>query len=178
MIKRNQHELAVLESIESGKPIAEIETVDIPETIRCLQWHAELIDKIYDQVAPTGDDVLAMIVREPIGVVAAVVPWNFPLLMVAWKIGPALAAGNSIIVKPAEETSMATLKLAELATEAGIPDGVFSVVTGTGVDVGKALGLHADIDMLSFTGSTRVGKLFLQYSGQSNMKENCAGMRR
>ena len=178
LIKRNQHELAVLESLESGKPIAEIETVDIPETIHCIQWHAELIDKIYDQVAPTADDVIAMVVREAIGVVAAVIPWNFPLLMAAWKLGPALASGNSLIIKPAQETSMATLRLAELATEAGIPDGVFNVVTGTGSSVGKALGLHPDIDMLSFTGSTQIGKQFLKYSGDSNLKEivlECGG---
>lgn len=178
LIKRNQHELAVLESLESGKPIAEIETVDIEETIHCIQWHAELIDKIYDQVAPTGDDVIAMVVRESIGVIAAVIPWNFPLLMAAWKLGPALASGNSLIIKPAQETSMATLRLAELATEAGIPDGVFNVVTGSGSTVGQALGLHNDIDMLSFTGSTAVGKTFLKYSGDSNLKEivlECGG---
>ncbi len=178
LIKRNQHELAVLESLESGKPIAEVETVDIPEAIHCIQWHAELIDKIYDQVAPTGDDVLAMVVREAIGVVAAVVPWNFPLLMVAWKLGPALASGNSLIIKPAQETSMATLRLAELATEAGIPDGVLNVVTGSGSMVGRALGIHPDIDMITFTGSTAVGKAFLKYSGESNLKEvvlECGG---
>ena len=111
----------MLESLESGKPVSEVENTDIPESLHCLEWHAELADKIYDQVAPSGDDHLAMIVREPIGVVAAVLPWNFPILMLAWKLGPALAAGNCLIVKPAEETSMTALRIADLAHEAGIP---------------------------------------------------------
>ncbi len=178
LIRRNQHELAVLESIESGKPIQDIETVDIPETLHCLEWHAETADKIYDQVAPAGDDAVAMVVREPIGVVACILPWNFPLLMAAWKMGPALAAGNSVIIKPAEQTSMSTLRLAELAHEAGIPRGVLNVVTGLGETTGKALGLHADVDMVSFTGSTEVGRMFLEYSAQSNLKKivlECGG---
>ncbi len=178
LIRRNQHELAVLESIESGKPIQDIETVDIPETLHCLEWHAETADKIYDQVAPAGDDAVAMVVREPIGVVACILPWNFPLLMAAWKMGPALAAGNSVIIKPAEQTSMSTLRLAELAHEAGIPRGVLNVVTGLGETTGKALGLHPDVDMVSFTGSTEVGRMFLEYSAQSNLKKivlECGG---
>ena len=178
LIKRNAKELAVMESLESGKPIAEIETIDIPETIHCIQWHAEAIDKIYDQVAPSGDDAVAMIVREPVGVVGCVLPWNFPLMMVAWKLAPALGAGNSLIIKPAEETSMTALRLAELATEAGVPSGVLNVITGLGETTGKAIGLHPDIDMVSFTGSTEVGKYFLEYSAQSNMKKivlECGG---
>ena len=178
LIRRNLHELAVLESLESGKPIYDIETVDIPEALHCLEWHAELADKIYDQVAPAGDDAVAMIVREPIGVVACILPWNFPLLMLAWKIGPALAAGNSVIVKPAEQTSMSALRIAELAREAGIPGGVFQVVTGPGEMTGKELGLHPDIDMVTFTGSTEVGRLFLEYSARSNLKKvvlECGG---
>ena len=178
LISRNSKELAVMESIESGKPIAEIETIDIPETIHCIQWHAETIDKIYDQVAPSGDDAVAMIVREPVGVVGCVLPWNFPLMMVAWKLAPALGAGNSIVIKPAEETSMTTLRLAELATEAGVPTGVVNVVTGLGETTGKAIGIHPDIDMVSFTGSTEVGKYFLGYSAQSNLKRivlECGG---
>jgi gamma-glutamyl-gamma-aminobutyraldehyde dehydrogenase len=178
LIKRNAHEIAVLESIESGKPIAEIETVDIPESIHCLEWHAEAIDKIYDQVAPAGDDAVAMIVREPIGVVGAILPWNFPMLMIAWKLGPALASGNSVIIKPAEQTSMTALRVAELASEAGVPDGVFSVVTGMGETAGQALGRHMDIDMVSFTGSTEVGRYFLEYSARSNLKKvvlECGG---
>ena len=178
LIRRNLHELAVLESLESGKPIYDIETIDIPEALHCLEWHAELADKIYDQVAPAGDDAVAMIVREPVGVVACILPWNFPLLMLAWKIGPALASGNSTIVKPAEQTSMTALRVAELAHEAGIPRGVFQVVTGPGELTGKELGLHPDIDMVTFTGSTEVGRLFLEYSARSNLKKvvlECGG---
>ena len=178
LIKRHRHELAVLESLESGKPIRDIETVDIPETLHCLEWHAEAADKIYDQVAPAGNDAVAMIVREPIGVVGIVLPWNFPLLMLAWKIAPALASGNSVVVKPAEETSMTALKVAELAVEAGVPRGVFNVVTGPGEITGSALGLHDDIDMVSFTGSTEIGRKFLEYSAHSNLKKvvlECGG---
>ena len=178
LIRRHRHELAVLESLESGKPIHDIETVDIPEALHCLEWHAETADKTYDQVAPSGDDAVALVVREPIGVVVAVLPWNFPILMMAWKIGPALAAGNSVIVKPAEETSMTALKVAELASEAGLPRGVLNVVTGPGETTGKALGLHPDIDMVSFTGSTEVGRLFLEYAAKSNLKRvvlECGG---
>ncbi|MEM7463716.1 MAG: aldehyde dehydrogenase family protein, partial [Pseudomonadota bacterium] len=145
LITRNRRELAVMESLDSGKPIRDCETIDIPETIHTIKWHAETADKIYDQTAPTGDDAVAMIVREPIGVVAAVLPWNFPLLMLAWKIGPALAAGNSVIVKPAEQTSLTALRVAELATEAGIPRGVLQVLPGDGPTVGEPLGLHGDV---------------------------------
>jgi gamma-glutamyl-gamma-aminobutyraldehyde dehydrogenase len=178
LIRRHQHELAVLESLESGKPIQDVESVDIPETLHCLEWHAETADKIYDQVAPAGDDAVALVVREPIGVVACVLPWNFPILMLAWKIGPALAAGNSVIVKPAEETSMTALKITELASEAGLPRGVLNVVTGAGETTGKVIGLHPDIDMVSFTGSTDVGRLFLEYAAKSNLKRvvlECGG---
>ena len=171
LIKRNARELAVMESVDSGKTIFDCETVDVPETVNCLIWHAELIDKIYDQVSPASDNHIAMIVREPIGVVGLVLPWNFPLLMLAWKIGPALASGCSIIVKPAEETSLTTLRVAELAMEAGIPAGVFNVVTGTGPEVGEPLGRHMDVDMISFTGSTETGKRFLRYAAESNIKK-------
>ena len=178
LIRRHRHELAVLESLESGKPIHEIESVDLPEALTCLEWHAETADKLYDQVAPAGDDAVALVVREPIGVVAAVLPWNFPILMLAWKIGPALAAGNSVVVKPAEETSMTALRIAELASEAGLPRGVLNVVTGPGETTGQAIGLHPDIDMVSFTGSTEVGRLFLLYAAKSNLKRvvlECGG---
>lgn len=171
LLKRNARELAVMESLDSGKTIYDCETVDIPETIHCLTWHAELIDKIYDQVAPASDDHIALVVREPIGVVGLVLPWNFPLLMLAWKIGPALAAGCSVVVKPAEETSLTALRVAELATEAGLPAGVLNVLTGSGPDVGEPLGRHMDVDMVSFTGSTVTGKRFLSYSAESNAKE-------
>ncbi|MEL7092187.1 MAG: aldehyde dehydrogenase family protein, partial [Pseudomonadota bacterium] len=171
LITRNARELAVMESLDSGKTIYDCETVDVPETVQCLIWHAELIDKIYDQVSPASDDHIAMVVREPVGVVGLVLPWNFPLLMLAWKIGPALAAGCSVIVKPAEETSLTALRVAELAVEAGVPAGVFNVLPGTGPDVGAPLGRHMDVDAVSFTGSTETGRLFLQYAAESNLKE-------
>ena len=178
LMRRDRFQLAVMESIESGKPIRDIVTIDLPETFHCLEWHAEATDKLYDQVSPSGDDALGLVVREPLGVVACVLPWNFPLMMVAWKIGPALSAGNSVIVKPAEQTNMSTLKLAELALEAGIPPGVLSVVTGPGEVTGKALGLHPGINGISFTGSTEIGRKFLEYSAQSNLKRivlECGG---
>ncbi len=178
LIKRHRHELAVLESVESGKPIKDCLEIDLPETMHCLEWHAEAADKLYDQISPSGDDAVGMIVREPAGVVACVLPWNFPLMMLAWKIGPALASGNSVIVKPAEQTSMTALRIADLAIEAGIPDGVLSVVTGLGETAGQAIGLHADINVVSFTGSTEIGRRFLEYSAQSNLKRvtlECGG---
>ncbi len=171
LLTRNARELAVMESIDSGKTIFDCETVDVPETIHCLKWHAEAIDKIYDQVSPASDDHIAMVVREPIGVVGLVLPWNFPLLMLAWKIGPALAAGCSVVLKPAAETSLTALKVAELASEAGLPRGVLNVVPGGGAEVGEPIGRHMDIDMVSFTGSTVTGKKFLNYSAESNAKE-------
>ncbi|MEE9315312.1 MAG: aldehyde dehydrogenase [Rhizobiaceae bacterium] len=178
LITRNRRELAVMESLDSGKPIRDCELVDIPETIHTIKWHAEAADKIYDQTAPAGDDALAMIVREPVGVVGAVLPWNFPLLMLAWKIGPALAAGNSVIVKPAEQTSLTALRVAELAMEAGLPRGVLQVLPGGGSEVGEPLGRHDDVDMISFTGSTETGRHFLRYAADSNLKKvvlECGG---
>ena len=178
LITRNRRELAVMESVESGKPILDCETIDLPETIHCIKWHAEAIDKIYDQTAPTGDGALAVILREPIGVVAAILPWNFPLMMLAWKIGPALAAGCSVIVKPAEQTSLTALRLAELAHEAGVPRGVLQVLPGDGPTVGEPLGRHMDIDLVTFTGSTETGRRFLRYAADSNLKKvvlECGG---
>jgi len=178
LLQRNRRELAVLESLDSGKPIRDCATIDVPETIQCLQWHAEAIDKIYDQTAPSGDDAMAMIVREPVGVVGAVLPWNFPLMMLAWKLGPALAAGNSVLLKPAEQTSMTALRVAELAQEAGVPRAAFNVITGDGPGAGEALGRHGDVDMISFTGSTEIGRAFLRYSAESNLKRivlECGG---
>ncbi|MGR3503558.1 aldehyde dehydrogenase [Pseudaestuariivita sp.] len=175
---RRRRELAVMESLESGKPIRDCELIDLPEAMACLKWHAETADKIYDQTAPTGDDAIAMVVREPIGVVAAVLPWNFPLLMLAWKIGPALAAGCSVIVKPAEQTSLTALRVAELAHMAGVPRGVLQVLPGDGPSVGEPLGRHMDVDMVTFTGSTETGKRFLTYAGESNLKKvtlECGG---
>jgi len=178
LMTRNRRELAVMESVESGKPIRDCELIDLPETIHCIKWHAEAIDKIYDQTAPTGDGAMAMILREPVGVVAAVLPWNFPLMMLAWKIGPALAAGCSVIVKPAEQTSLTALRVAELAHEAGLPRGVLQVLPGDGPSVGEPLGRHMDVDMVSFTGSTETGRRFLRYAADSNLKKvvlECGG---
>ncbi|SHJ26078.1 gamma-glutamyl-gamma-aminobutyraldehyde dehydrogenase, partial [Wenxinia saemankumensis] len=146
------------------------ETVDLPETMNALLWHAELIDKIYDRVSPASDDHIALVVREPVGVVGLVLPWNFPLLMLAWKIGPALAAGCSVVMKPAAETPLTALRLAELAMEAGLPRGVLNVLPG-GVEAGEAIGRHMDIDAVSFTGSTATGTRFLGYAADSNAKE-------
>lgn len=171
LIEQNTLGLAVMESLDSGKTIFDCQTVDVPETVNCLRWHAEAIDKIYDQVSPASNDHISMIVREPVGVVGLVLPWNFPLLMLAWKIGPALAAGCTLVVKPAEETSLTSLWVAKLALEAGVPAGVLNVVTGTGPDVGEPLGRHPDVDAVSFTGSTETGRLFLKYSAESNLKE-------
>ena len=171
LMTRNARELAVMESLDSGKTIFDCETVDIPEAIHAIKWHAEAIDKIYDQVAPASDDHIAMVLREPIGVAGLVLPWNFPLLMLAWKIGPALAAGCSVVVKPAEETSLTALRVAELASEAGLPRGVLNVLPGGGAEVGEPLGRHMDVDMVSFTGSTVTGKRFLSYAAESNAKE-------
>lgn len=170
LLEDNAHELAVIESLDSGKPIQECQNVDVPETIHCIRWHAELIDKIYDATAPTGSGAVSMVVREAIGVVGLVLPWNFPLLMLAWKIAPSLAAGCSIVVKPAKETTLSALRVAELAQEAGIPAGVFNIVPGGGREVGEPIGRHMDISAVSFTGSTDTGRLFLKYAAESNIK--------
>ena len=178
LITRHRNTLAVLESLESGKPIKDCRDIDIPETLHCLAWHAEAADKLYDRLSPSGDDAVGMIVREPAGVVGCTLPWNFPLMMLAWKIGPALAGGNSVIVKPSELTSMTALKIAELAQEAGIPDGVLQILPGLGEQAGQALGRHPDVDVISFTGSTEIGRKFLEYSAQSNLKRvtlECGG---
>ena len=178
LMRRNRHELAVMECIDSGKPVRDCASIDLEESMHCLIWHAEAVDKIYDQSAPVGEDAMAMVVREPVGVVGCVLPWNFPLLMMAWKIGPALAAGNSLVLKPAEQTSLTALRIAELAVEAGLPRGVLNVIPGMGPDVGEPMGRHPGIDMISFTGSTETGRRFLQYSAESNLKRivlECGG---
>src|SRR5437773_1569635 len=152
--------------------------IDIPGAARCLQWYAEAIDKVYDQVAPTGAGALALITREPMGVVGAIVPWNYPLLMAAWKIAPILAAGNSLVLKPSEKSPLTALRVAELAVEAGVPAGVLNVVPGFGQTAGKALALHMDVDCIAFTGSTATGRMIMQYAGQSNLKRvslECGG---
>jgi gamma-glutamyl-gamma-aminobutyraldehyde dehydrogenase len=170
LIREHHEELALLDTLDMGKPITETMTVDVPGSAHFLQWHAEAIDKIYDEVAPTGGRDIAMIRRMPLGVVGAVVPWNFPLDMAIWKLAPALATGNSVVLKPAEQSPLSALRLAELASEAGLPDGVLNVVPGFGEEAGQALGRHEDVDCLVFTGSTDVGKLFMRYAGESNMK--------
>jgi gamma-glutamyl-gamma-aminobutyraldehyde dehydrogenase len=178
LIERDIDMLAVLESLESGKPISECRMTDLPETIATIKWHAEAADKIYDQISPANNAGIGMITREAIGVVCCVLPWNFPLMMLAWKLAPALATGNSVIVKPAEQTSLTTLYVAQLANEAGIPAGVLHVLPGLGPDVGEPMGRHADIDVISFTGSTEVGRLFLEFSARSNLKKiilECGG---
>lgn len=178
LITEHSEELALIETLDMGKPIRDALAFDLPETAHCYAWYGEAIDKRYDEIAPTGGNALATVTREPLGVVAAVVPWNYPLLMAAWKVAPALAAGNSVILKPAEQSSLSALRLAALAEQAGIPAGVFNVVPGTGPVAGSALGLHPDVDCVAFTGSTATGKRFMRYSGKSNLKRvwlECGG---
>jgi gamma-glutamyl-gamma-aminobutyraldehyde dehydrogenase len=169
-IDANTEELARIESLDAGKPIEDCRTIDIPETANTIRWHAEAIDKQNDDVSPTGRDALAMVVHEPVGVVGAVIPWNYPALMAAWKLGPALATGNAVVIKPASFTALSLLRIAEIATEAGLPPGVLNVVTGGGSTVGQAIGRHPDIDAVAFTGSTEVGRDFLHYAAESNLK--------
>ena len=170
LIRENLEELALLDSLDMGKLVTDAATVDVPGAAGIWQWYAEAIDKLYDEVAPTARGDLALVRRVPLGIVGAVVPWNFPLDMATWKAAPALAAGNSVVLKPAEQSPLSALRLAELAAEAGVPEGVFNVVPGFGATAGRALGLHPDVDCLAFTGSTATGKLFMEYSGQSNLK--------
>ena len=171
LIRNNLDEFALLDSLDMGKPVQDAATIDVPGAAAIFQWYAEAIDKLYDEVAPTGERDLALIRREPLGVVGVVVPWNFPLDMATRKCAPALAAGNSVVLKPAEQSPLSALRLAELAMEAGLPEGVLNVVPGLGETAGQTLGRHSDVDCLAFTGSTAVGKLFLHYAGQSNMKQ-------
>lgn len=171
LIRANLEEMALLDSLDMGKLVTDAATIDAPGSAHFFQWYAEAIDKVYDEVAPTGPGDLALVSRVPLGVVGAVTPWNFPLDMATWKAAAALAAGNSVVLKPAEQSPLSALRLAELAAEAGVPDGVFNVVPGYGTTAGKALGLHMDVDCLAFTGSTAIGKMFMQYSGQSNLKQ-------
>jgi NAD-dependent aldehyde dehydrogenases len=171
LIDAHTEELAYLETICVGKPIRDSRTLDIPKSAGMIRWYAEAIDKMYDEVAPTGAETLAIVTNEPLGVVAAIIPWNYPLYLAAYKLGPALATGNSVVLKPAEQSPLTALRVAELAVEAGLPEGVLNVVPGRGEIAGKALGLHPDVDCLTFTGSTAVAKLYLGYAGQSNMKK-------
>jgi len=178
LIEKHGDELALLESLDMGKPVTDARQVDVAATIRCVSWTGEALDKVYGEIAATGPDELGLVTREPLGVVGAIVPWNFPMLMAAWKFAPALATGNSIVLKPSEKSPLSVLRLAELAMEAGIPAGVFNVVPGFGKEAGEPLALHMDVDGLVFTGSTAVGKRLLQCAGLSNMKRaymECGG---
>ena len=165
-----REELALLETLDMGKPIRHSLSVDVPSTARTIAWYGEALDKVYGEIAPTGPNALALIEREPIGVVGAIVPWNYPMIMAAWKLGPALAAGNSVVLKPSEKSPLTALRLAELAVAAGLPHGVLNVVPGYGHEAGEALALHPDVDAIGFTGSTRVGRKMLEYAGRSNLK--------
>ena len=170
LVEKNKNELAVLESVDAGKTITDCLHEVGTEAPAFFRWYAELADKTFGKIAPTADDALALIVKEPAGVAGAILPWNFPFLMAVWKIAPALASGCSIVVKPAEQTPLSTLKLGELAIKAGIPSGVLNIIPGLGETAGQAIGLHNDVDTVSFTGSTEVGRLFMRYSGDSNLK--------
>lgn len=169
-ILAHRDELALLETLDMGKPIRHSLAVDVPATARCIAWYGEAIDKVYDEIAPTAASALALISREPMGVIGAIVPWNYPMIMAAWKLGPALATGNSVVLKPSEKSPLTALRLGELAVEAGLPEGVLNVVPGYGHEAGEALALHPDVDAIGFTGSTRVGRRMLEYAGRSNLK--------
>jgi gamma-glutamyl-gamma-aminobutyraldehyde dehydrogenase len=169
-IEADARDLGLIETLDAGKPITDTVGLDVPETATCIRWHAEAIDKLYGQVAPSPEGTVATITREPVGVVGAVIPWNYPAQMAAWKLGPALATGNTVVIKPASMTSLSLLRMAELGAEAGIPDGVLNVVTGPGDTVGEAIGRHPDIDCVAFTGSTEVGRRFLTYAAETNLK--------
>lgn len=178
LVRLHTRELGLLETMDVGKPIGDSLAVDAPFAADCLQYYAEFADKLVDEIAPTGPDDLALIRREPLGVVGAIVPWNYPLIITAWKLGPALVAGNSVVLKPAEQSPLSALLLARLAADAGLPDGVLNVVPGFGESAGAPLARHMDVDMVTFTGSTEVGRLMLVAAGQSNMKRvalECGG---
>jgi gamma-glutamyl-gamma-aminobutyraldehyde dehydrogenase len=170
LIRADIERLALLETLDVGKPILNSINVDVPNCADCIGYYAEFADKLVDEIAATGPDDLALIRREPLGVIGAIVPWNYPLIISAWKIGPALLAGNSVVLKPAEQSPLGGIRLGELAVEAGLPPGVLNVLPGFGEEAGKPLALHPDVDMISFTGSTEVGKLMMRYAGESNLK--------
>jgi aldehyde dehydrogenase (NAD+)/gamma-glutamyl-gamma-aminobutyraldehyde dehydrogenase len=170
LVRKHTDELAVLESLDTGKTITDCLHEIGTEAPAFFQWYAELADKAFGKIAPTGPDALGLIVKEPVGIAGAIVPWNFPFLMAVWKIAPSLAVGCSVIVKPAEQSPLTALRLAELAQQAGVPDGVLNILPGMGETAGQAIGRHNDIDVVSFTGSTEVGRMFMRYSGDSNLK--------
>ncbi|WP_179708507.1 aldehyde dehydrogenase [Paraburkholderia bryophila] len=169
LMRDHLEELALLETLDSGKPIGDTTNIDIPAAAHCVEWYAEAIDKIGGEVAPADHHLVGLVTREPVGVVAAVVPWNFPLLMAAWKFGPALAAGNSVVLKPSEKSPLTAIRVAQLAHEAGLPRGVFNVVPGGG-EPGRLLALHPDVDCIAFTGSARTGRAIMECAAQSNLK--------
>jgi gamma-glutamyl-gamma-aminobutyraldehyde dehydrogenase/4-guanidinobutyraldehyde dehydrogenase/NAD-dependent aldehyde dehydrogenase len=170
LMEAHREELALTETLDMGKPIRYSLAVDVPAAANCIRWYGEALDKVYDEIAPTPKDALALITREAIGVVSAIVPWNYPMLMAAWKIGPALAAGNSVVLKPSEKSPLTAMRLAELAQQAGLPDGVLNVLPGYGLEAGEPLSLHMDVDCIGFTGSTSVGKRIAENAGRSNLK--------
>ncbi|UUC49610.1 aldehyde dehydrogenase [Pseudomonas citronellolis] len=170
LLEEHAEELALLETLDMGKPIGDSLNVDLPGAVDSLRWSGEGIDKVYDEVAATPRDQLGLVTREAVGVVAAIVPWNFPLMMASWKLGPALATGNSVILKPSERSPLTAIRIAQLALDAGLPKGVLNVLPGYGHTVGKALALHMDVDTVVFTGSTKIAKQLLVYAGESNMK--------
>jgi acyl-CoA reductase-like NAD-dependent aldehyde dehydrogenase len=178
LVRDDTDRLALLETLDVGKPIADSVNVDVPFAADCIAYYAEYADKLYDEVAPTSSQELALVRREPLGVIAAIVPWNYPLIISGWKLAPALLMGNSVVLKPAEQSPLSAIRLGELGSEAGLPPGVLNIVPGFGEEAGKALALHDDVDMVSFTGSTEVGKLMLRYAGDSNLKRvalECGG---
>ncbi len=165
-----REELALLETLDMGKPVQQSLKVDVAAAARTIAWYAEAVDKVYGEVAPAPRSALALVTREPMGVIGAIVPWNYPMIMASWKLGPALAAGNSVVLKPSEKSPLTALRLAELALQAGLPPGVFNVVPGYGHEAGEAIALHMDVDAVGFTGSTRIGRRMLEYAGRSNLK--------
>ena len=178
LVDEHAEELALLDTLDMGKPISDMVSSDLPQVIETFRFMAECIDKVEGSVTSTPSDIMHFVLREPFGVVGAIPPWNYPLLMATWKVAPALAAGNSVVLKPAEQSPLSVLRLAELFCEAGGPPGVFNVVNGFGEVAGKALALHPDVAKITFTGSTEVGKLILQYAGHSNKKRvslECGG---
>lgn len=170
LMERDLEDLALLETLDMGKPIRDTRSIDIPTAINSIRWYAEALDKVYGEVAATPAERLSFVVREPLGVVGAIVPWNFPLHMACWKVAPALAMGNSIVLKPAEQSPSTALRLGALALEAGVPPGVLNVVPGFGETAGQALARHMDVDLVAFTGSTAVGRKLMSYAGESNLK--------
>ncbi|HXD89273.1 MAG TPA: aldehyde dehydrogenase family protein [Urbifossiella sp.] len=169
-IERHKDELAALESLDNGKPIADASTADLPLTIACYRYYAGWADKIYGQTIPFSPEFFCYTRHEPIGVVGQIIPWNFPLLMQAWKWGPALACGNTVVLKPAEQTPLTALRVAQLAQEVGFPNGVINVVPGYGPTAGAALSGHMDVDKIAFTGETGTGKIVMTAAANSNLK--------